>query len=78
MPETDAPAGDRGLHDLDQSAAIRGIAIIGLAVCCVPGNYTIVDHALTRLERGLAGILSAEGPPNRDIYNGQMMSGMGH
>ena len=44
----------------------------------VPGNYTIVDHALTRLERGLAGILSAEGPPNRDIYNGQMMSGMGH
>ena len=78
MPETDAPAGDCGLHDLDQSAAIRGIAIIGLAVCCVPGNYTIVDHALTRLERGLAGILSVEGPPNPDIYNGQMMSGMGH
>jgi nitrite reductase (NO-forming) len=31
----------------------------------VPGNYTIVDHALTRLERGLAGILSVEGPPIR-------------
>ena len=74
MPETDAPAGDCGLHDLDQSAAIRGIAIIGL----LPGNYTIVDHALTRLERGLVGILSVEGPPNPDIYNGQMMSGMGH
>jgi nitrite reductase (NO-forming) len=44
----------------------------------VPGNYTIVDHALTRLERGLAGILSVEGPPNPDIYNGQAMSGMGH
>jgi nitrite reductase (NO-forming) len=44
----------------------------------VPGNYTIVDHALTRLERGLAGILSVEGPPNPDIYNGQTMSGMGH
>ena len=44
----------------------------------VPGNYTIVDHALTRLERGLVGILSVEGPPNPDIYNGQTMSGMGH
>jgi len=51
---------------------------MALAVCCLPGNYTIVDHALTRLERGLAGILSVEGPPNPDIYNGQMMSGMGH
>ena len=44
----------------------------------VPGNYTIVDHALTRLERGLAGIMSVEGPPNPDIYNGQVMPGMGH
>ena len=44
----------------------------------VPGNYTIVDHALTRLERGLAGTLSVEGPPNPDIYNGKVMPGMGH
>jgi nitrite reductase (NO-forming) len=44
----------------------------------VPGNYTVVDHALTRLERGLVGILSVEGPPNPDIYNGQTMPGMGH
>jgi nitrite reductase (NO-forming) len=44
----------------------------------VPGNYTVVDHALTRLERGLVGILSVEGAPNPDIYNGQTMSGMGH
>jgi nitrite reductase (NO-forming) len=42
----------------------------------VPGNYTIVDRALMRLERGLAGVPSVEGPPNRDIYNGQTMSGM--
>jgi nitrite reductase (NO-forming) len=44
----------------------------------VPGNYTIVDHALTRLERGLAGVLSVEGPPNPEVYNGQTMTGMGH
>ncbi len=42
------------------------------------GNYTIVDHALTRLERGLVGILSVDGPPNLEIYNGQVMPGMGH
>ena len=44
----------------------------------VPGNYTLVDHALSRMERGLVGILSVEGPPNPDIFNGQIMPGMGH
>ena len=44
----------------------------------VPGSYTLVDHALSRLERGLSGILSVEGPPNPEIYNGKVMSGMGH
>jgi len=44
----------------------------------VPGNYTLVDHALSRLERGLVGILHVEGPPNKDIYNGTVMPGMGH
>jgi len=44
----------------------------------VPGNYTLVDHALARAERGLAGILHVEGAQNPDIYNGQVMPGMGH
>jgi nitrite reductase (NO-forming) len=44
----------------------------------VPGNYTIVDHALARAERGLAGMLIVEGEPNPDIYNGVVMPGMGH
>lgn len=44
----------------------------------VPGNYTLVDHALARAERGLVGILSVEGPPNPDIYNGKIMPGMTH
>ncbi len=44
----------------------------------VPGNYTLVDHALARAERGLLGILTVEGPPNPDVYNGDVMSGMGH
>jgi nitrite reductase (NO-forming) len=44
----------------------------------VPGNYTLVDHALARAERGLLGTLTVEGPPNPDIFNGTTMPGMGH
>jgi len=41
-------------------------------------RYTIVDHALARMERGLAGLLIVEGATNLDIYNGTVMPGMGH
>ena len=44
----------------------------------VPGNYILVDHALSRLERGLVGILHVEGAPDREIYNGKIMPGGGH
>jgi nitrite reductase (NO-forming) len=44
----------------------------------VPGNYILVDHALSRAERGLVGILHAEGPPNPEIFEGKVDSGSGH
>jgi nitrite reductase (NO-forming) len=44
----------------------------------VPGNYILVDHALSRLERGLVGILHAEGSLNPEIYDGKIMPGGGH
>ena len=44
----------------------------------VPGNYILVDHALSRLERGLVGILHVEGAPNQEIYDGKVMPGGGH
>lgn len=44
----------------------------------MPGNYTLVDHALARAERGLLGILHVEGPKNPDISNGEVMPGIGH
>ena len=34
----------------------------------VPGKYMLVDHALTRVERGLVGILEVIGPDNPDIF----------
>jgi len=35
----------------------------------VPGRYILVDHALSRLERGLAGYLYAEGEENEAIFS---------
>lgn len=55
-----------------------GGAVIAEITSKVPGNYTFLDHAIARIERGLAGVLTVEGPPNPEIYNGQVMSGMGH
>jgi nitrite reductase (NO-forming) len=35
----------------------------------VPGKYALVDHALSRLERGLVGLVIADGPDNPDIFH---------
>ena len=35
----------------------------------VPGRFVLVDHALSRAERGLAGYLIVEGPENKDIFD---------
>src|SRR5690606_28312530 len=35
----------------------------------VPGNYILVDHALSRAEKGLAGILEVSGPENHEIFH---------
>ena len=34
----------------------------------VPGDYVLVDHALSRVERGLAGILNVEGPEDPEVF----------
>jgi len=44
----------------------------------VPGNYIIVDHALSRELRGLGGVLMVDGPSAPDIYNGTPQPGSGH
>ena len=37
----------------------------------VPGNYTLVDHAIFRVEKGAVGYLQVEGAPRHDIYVSQ-------
>jgi nitrite reductase (NO-forming) len=44
----------------------------------VPGRYILVDHALSRLQRGLAGYLEVEGPDVPEIFSGTPMPGSGH
>jgi nitrite reductase (NO-forming) len=34
-----------------------------------PGNYLIVDHALARAEKGLAGILVVKGKADPTVFN---------
>jgi len=33
------------------------------------GRYTLVDHSVSRLERGLVGFLQVDGPRNDDIMH---------
>jgi nitrite reductase (NO-forming) len=66
------------LEGIQTVSLAPGGAVITEFKTQVPGNYTLVDHALARAERGLSGILSVEGPPNPEIYNGKVMPGMGH
>jgi nitrite reductase (NO-forming) len=66
------------LEGIQTTSVAPGGAVIAEFKTKVPGNYTLVDHALARAERGLLGVLRVEGPPNPDIYNGEVMSGMGH
>ncbi len=44
----------------------------------VPGKYIMVDHSLSRMERGLSGWLIVDGPPAPYIYNGTPVPGSGH
>jgi nitrite reductase (NO-forming) len=44
-----------------------GAAVVDFKVE-VPGKYMLVDHALTRVERGLVGILEVTGPNNPDVF----------
>ncbi|MCC7207435.1 MAG: nitrite reductase, copper-containing [Anaerolineae bacterium] len=45
----------------------------------VPGRYILVDHALSRLERGLAAYLIADGDEQAEIFHSDMPANMaGH
>jgi nitrite reductase (NO-forming) len=44
-----------------------GAAVVEIKTL-VPGKYTLVDHAIARVEKGLAGALIVSGPKNEEIF----------
>ena len=67
------------LADVQTTTVAPGGATMVEFAVEVPGRYILVDHALSRLERGLAGFLYVEGPENPAIFHGDMLTeGSGH
>ena len=56
------------LRDVQTTTVPPGGATVVEVKLEVPGKFMLVDHALSRVERGLAGVLEVTGPNNPDIY----------
>ena len=56
------------LTDVQTTLVPPGGATVVEFTMDVPGRYVFVDHALSRLERGLVGFLYAEGEENTEIF----------
>ena len=59
---------DAPQHGVQTISVNPGSAVIADFKMLVPGHFVIVDHALTRVERGLKGLLIVEGPEDPDIF----------
>lgn len=66
------------LRGIQTVAVPAGGAVITEFKVDFPGNYTFLDHAIARAERGLVSILHVEGQPNTEIFDGKVEPGMGH
>lgn len=66
------------LTDVQTTLVAPGGATMVELTVNVPGKYLLVDHALSRIERGLVGFLLVEGPESPDIYNGIPTDNSGH
>ncbi len=56
------------LNDVQTISVAPGGAAVVEFLLDVPGRYILVDHALSRLERGLVGFLYAEGDDQPDVF----------
>jgi nitrite reductase (NO-forming) len=65
------------LRGIQTTTVAPGGATIAEFTLKVPGRYAFVDHALARMERGLVGVLVADGPQQPEIFDGQISPGGG-
>ncbi len=56
------------LTDVQTTTVAPGGATVVELALEIPGRYLLVDHALTRLEKGLLGFLEVEGADNPEIF----------
>jgi nitrite reductase (NO-forming) len=57
------------ITDVQTVSVAPGGAVVVEFKLDVPGKYILVDHALSRLERGLVGLLYVEGDDQPDIFH---------
>jgi nitrite reductase (NO-forming) len=56
------------LRDVQTVTVAPGGAMVAELTAEVPGTYMLVDHALSRVERGLVGHLVIDGPANPKVF----------
>ncbi|MGN6515243.1 MAG: copper-containing nitrite reductase [Rhizomicrobium sp.] len=56
------------VHDVQTVSVPPGGATVVDMKLPVPGKFMLVDHALSRVERGLAGMIVVTGQPNADLF----------
>lgn len=66
------------LKDVQSTLVPTGGSVVVEFTLEVPGNFVLVDHSLSRAERGLVGYLQVEGPENTEIYDGETQGEEGH
>ncbi|HEY9536315.1 MAG TPA: copper-containing nitrite reductase [Kiloniellaceae bacterium] len=55
-------------EDVQTVTVPPGGAVIADVTFEVPGTYVLVDHALSRVEKGLAAYIEVEGPENPEVF----------
>jgi nitrite reductase (NO-forming) len=70
QPALGSPVATNGQTHVQTTMVPAGGAAIVEFKLEVPGRYILLDHSLSRLERGLAGLLLVEGTENPEIFHG--------
>jgi nitrite reductase (NO-forming) len=60
--------GSEPLHNIQSTLVPAGGSTVAEIHLEVPGDYTIVDHSIFRIEKGAIGNLHVSGPPATDVY----------
>jgi nitrite reductase (NO-forming) len=66
------------LTDVQTTLVPAGGATVVELLPLIPGNYTLVDHALARVDRGAWGVLHVSGSQDTSIFSGVMQPMEGH